>query len=131
MNIYKSFCIISLLSIFFWGCTENEEKVISIDGLWADSTGSNFSDCYAVFAQEGNQIYMGHFLKFNEQPFFEKGIGTRVGDTLIYDVKVVQQIPGWSTAGHHELIIEDATTLRGSYKDNKGNSGPIVLKRVE
>ena len=118
--------------LFLVSCNDHQEqKSGPISGIWADSAGASFSNCYAVYSQKGDSIYIAHYLEFNGQSFFEKGKGVRKGDTLIYHVDVMKGIPGWSTAGDHRLILEGNHTLRGSYQDNKGNTGPIVLKRVD
>lgn len=107
-------------------------KAQNLNGVWADSSSSSFDNCYAVFALDGDSVFMTHYIEFNGKPFIEYGRGIKKGNEIIYSVKVTQQIPGWSTtAGLHTLMIsKDGQTLRGSYKDNVGNTGPLVFKRL-
>lgn len=102
-----------------------------INGVWSDSSSASFDNCYAIFSIEGDSVFMTHYIEFNGNPFVEHGEGTIKNDELQYHVKVTKQIPGWTTtAGDHILkISSDGLTLRGTYKDNVGNSGPLVFKR--
>lgn len=120
------------LSVFilFSGLILRAQDNINLNGIWRDSTSTEFTNCYAVISQDGNKITINHYLEWKGQPFVESGKGTLKGRNLQYKVKVTLQIKGWATKGVHELILSsDGKTLRGSYKDNAGNSGPIVLKR--
>ena len=121
----------SFLIVFQLGFTFSLFGQNNVNGLWEDATSSSaFSHCTAIFAQDGDSIFVTHYLEFNGQPFVEYGSGTIQGDTLIYEVKVTQQIPGWATSGTHQLILsEDKKTLKGTYTDNKGNTGELVFKK--
>lgn len=102
-----------------------------INGVWADSSSSSFGNCYAIFSIQNDSVFMTHYIEFNGQPFVEHGSGTIKNGELNYHVKVTKQIPGWTTtAGDHHLVLsKDKRTLRGTYKDNVGNSGPLVFKK--
>ncbi|HEY8401809.1 MAG TPA: hypothetical protein VIK89_11125 [Cytophagaceae bacterium] len=105
---------------------------ISISGIWADSNSASFQNCYALFSQDGESVYLVHYLEFNGTGMVEHGFGKRVGNKVEYEVKVTKAIPGWSTSGKHTLYLSpDGNTLRGTYVDAKGNEGPIVFKRVK
>lgn len=103
-----------------------------VNGVWADSSSSSFTNPTAVFSVQNDSVFMTHYVEFNGNPFVEHGEGVIKGDTLIYTVKVTVQVPGWSTTqGVHTLVLSaDRNTLRGTYKDNAGNTGPLVFKRV-
>lgn len=102
-----------------------------INGVWADSCSSSFTNPTAVFAIKNDSVFMTHYVEFNGHPFVEHGIGTIKGNQLHYKVFVTVQVPDWTTTqGEHVLTLsEDGNTLRGYFKDNSGNSGPIVFKR--
>lgn len=118
---------ILLLALF---CAFFNINAQDINGLWADSSGSSFSNCNVIFAVKNDSVFMTHYLEFNGTPFVEYGSGIIKGDSLTYKVTVSKGIPGWSTAGVHTLKLSaDGNTLRGSYSDNKGNHGPLVFKR--
>ncbi len=128
MGKFRLVCVLFLFIGFF---SKAQDKV-NLNGVWQDSSGVEFSNCYAVISQDGNKITINHYLEWKGQPFVESGKGMLNGRNVQYKVKVTQQIKGWATKGVHELILsEDGKTLRGSYKDNKGNSGPIVFKRFK
>ncbi|MFM7022778.1 MAG: hypothetical protein ACKOXB_07340 [Flavobacteriales bacterium] len=115
---------------FFLALFANAQDKLNLNGLWQDSCGTSFSNCYAIISQDGNQIKFSHYLEWEGQSFVETGKGKLKGRTIVYNVKVTQKISGWATEGVHELTLSpDGNTLRGSYKDNKGNTGTIVLKR--
>lgn len=102
-----------------------------INGVWQDSSGTSFKNCIAIFAEKNDSIFMTHYLEFNGTPFVEYGSGIKKGDTLTYNVTVSKQIPGWSTAGVHQLTLSaDKKTLRGNYSDNLGNKGSIIFKKI-
>lgn len=103
-----------------------------INGVWADSSSSSFGNCYAIFSIDKDSVFMTHYIEFNGSPFVEHGSGIVKNGVLEYHVNVTKQIPGWTTtAGDHHLIVSaDGKTLRGTYKDNVGNSGPLVFKRL-
>ena len=101
----------------------------SIAGVWGEKESSALKNTYAVFSQKGDSVFMAHYLEFNGQAFFEQGKGIRIGDTLKYHVKVIQKIPGWSTAGDHLLVLQADGSLKGTYSDNLGNTGPLELYR--
>ncbi|MCX6182017.1 MAG: hypothetical protein NT150_08840 [Bacteroidetes bacterium] len=127
MRKFEALLILFLLSALF----SNAQDKLNLNGLWQDSCGTSFSNCYAIISQQGNSISFSHYLEFEGQSFVETGKGKLKGRTIVYSVKVTLEINGWATEGVHELTLsEDGKTLRGSFKDNKGNSGPIVLKRI-
>lgn len=125
------FLLILFCSLY---CTAQSEN-LSVTGVWQDSTGMNspFTECIAIITEDDNgNLTFSHALKFNQQLFIEQGTGNRQGSKLAYHVDVMHGIPGWSTSGDHELILsKDGNTLRGNYKDNLGNSGPITFIRKE
>lgn len=106
-------------------------KSQDISGVWADSSSASFTNCYAIFSVEGDSIQMTHYLEFNGAPFVEYGKGIIQNNQVNYHVVVTKQIPGWtSQSGDHSLTLSnDSTTLRGTYTDNLGNTGPLVFKR--
>jgi hypothetical protein len=127
MGKFGSVCILFLFAVLF----SNAQDKVNLNGLWKDSCGTAFSNCYAIISQDGNTISFSHYLEFEGQSFVETGKGELKGRTVNYKVKVTLQIKGWATEGEHELTLsKDGQTLRGNFKDNKGNSGAIVLKRV-
>lgn len=101
------------------------------NGVWSDSSSTSFTNCYAVFVVQNDSVHMTHYLEFNNQPFLEYGTGIVLGDTLVYDVRVAQQVPGWkSKTGKHVLILSaDKKTLSGTYTDNLGNTGALIFKK--
>ncbi|MFN3404214.1 MAG: hypothetical protein ACK40G_08990 [Cytophagaceae bacterium] len=116
---------------FYLACCQSPEVNSDINGLWADSNSASFNNCYVIFAQEGEDVNFSHYLEFNGVQMVEYGKGKIKGNSLEYNVSVSKAIPGWATSGTHILTLsEDKKTLRGIYKDSKGNSGPIVFKRI-
>lgn len=103
-----------------------------INGVWADSSSASFNNCYAVFSEQNDSIHMAHYIEFNGTPFVEYGSGIIQNGKYIYTVYVTKQIPGWTTTqGKHILeLSSDGNTLRGTYSDNSGNTGPLVFKRM-
>lgn len=121
----KSFIAILGIFISSIGFSQN------ISGVWSDSSSTSFTNCTAIFAVDGDSVFVTHYLEFNGQPFVEYGSGTYKNGVLDYSVKVVVQIPGWSTAGiHHLELSADGRTLRGTYEDNADNTGELVLKKI-
>ncbi len=122
----------NLIVLFF--CTTltvNAQDTINLNGVWRDSSGTSFANCYAIITQKGNKITFSHYIEFKGQSFVEFGQGYLKRRTIKYKVKVTKQIEGWATIGKHELTLSaDGKTLRGFYHDGKGNTGPMVLKRV-
>jgi hypothetical protein len=103
-----------------------------INGVWSDSSSTSFKNCYAIFSIQEDSVFMTHYIEFNGTPFVEHGEGTIKDNVLKYHVVVTKRIPGWTaTAGDHILkLSDDGETLRGTYKDNTGNSGSLVFKRA-
>lgn len=121
--------IILTLGILFTQVTV-AQKSIDINGVWQDSSGTAFTNCTAIFAVKNDSVFYTHYLEFNKIPFVEYGKGKIKNGILNYIVTVSLQIPGWSTGGEHQLALsKDGLTLRGTYKDNLGNTGPLVFKK--
>ena len=120
-----------IILFFFAALSVNAQDTINLNGVCRDSSGTSFANCYAIITQKGSKITFSHYIEFNGQPFVEFGQGSLKRRTIKYKVKVTKQIPGWATTGEHELTLSaDGKTLRGFYHDGKGNTGPMVLKRV-
>lgn len=120
--------VLIILSVIFFTNANAQD----FNGVWADSSSASFTNATAVFSIKNDSVFMTHYVEFNGHPFVEHGEGTVNGKSLNYTVQVTVQVPGWKTTeGLHSLTIsEDGETLRGTYKDNAGNSGPLVFKRV-
>ncbi len=119
----------SLVSIAF--ITEKPQPQVNLTGIWTDSNSTAFQNCYAIFSQKGDKITMLHYLEFNGTSMVEEGKGKVTGNTVSYDVIVTKAIPGWATTGKHSLVLSaDGNTLRGTYTDGKGNTGPLVYKKL-
>lgn len=103
-----------------------------LNGIWADSNSTAFTNGYAIFSVDAHgKLAVTHYVEFNGTPMVEKGIGFCHENTVSYDVFVTKAIPGWSTTGQHVLTLsEDGNALRGHYIDSKGNKGPLVFKRL-
>lgn len=100
----------------------------NLNGVWKDSSGVQFKNCYLIIAQEDSIVNMIHYLEYNGIPMVEYGKGTFVNDSVVYEVTVSQAVPGWSTKGIHKLVIsKDGKKLSGMFFDNKGNEGRIVF----
>ncbi|POY37789.1 hypothetical protein C3K47_04450 [Solitalea longa] len=126
------FPFLALSGLFlFPAFTDHSSPPINITGLWADSNSTNFSHCYAIFSQEGNKVKVAHYLEFKGTPMVEIGEGNITGNKVDYKVKVTKAIPGWALSGEHILELSpDGNTLRGIYKDEQGNTGPMVFKKL-
>ncbi|MFT6746281.1 MAG: hypothetical protein ACJAZ2_000620 [Glaciecola sp.] len=121
----KLFYALCLGFIFSTNCFSQD-----INGLWEDSTGVSFTNCNVIFAVKNDSVFMTHYIEFNGASFVEYGSGMITKDSVNYNVIVTKGIPGWSTAGVHNLkIFDNGNTLRGCYHDNIGNTGPLVFKR--
>lgn len=102
----------------------------NLSGLWQDSDSGAINNAYMIIAQEGNAIFVAHYLEFKGQPMVEYGAGVRNGDTIRYSVKVSRGIDGWAETGiHHLTLSPDGNTLSGHFKDSLGNTGPIEFNR--
>ncbi|UKJ09030.1 hypothetical protein [Solitalea lacus] len=111
---------------------KGRQQATNISGLWADSNSVNFQHCYVIFSQEANKIKVAHYLEFKGTPMVEVGEGIINGNKVTYKVKVTQAIPGWALSGEHILeLTPDGKTLRGIYKDEQGNTGPLVFKKTK
>lgn len=128
------FRLVFLLCALFCCCTSanSQVKPHAVNGIWADSNSTAFTNGYAIFSvDEQGKLAMTHYVEFNGVPMVEKGIGFYSHGTLNYDAIVTKAIPGWALKGQHVLTLsEDGNTLRGYYKDEKGNTGPLVFKRL-
>ena len=102
-----------------------------INGVWSDSSSSSFKNCYAIFSIDRDSVFMTHYIEFNGAAYVEHGEGIIKNDTIEYHVIVTKPILGWNaTSGDHFLkLSSDGKTLRGHYKDNLSNTGPLVFKR--
>lgn len=136
INISLRVCLhlvfIFLSVLYFNHPVFSQTKPNSVNGIWADSNSAAFTNGYAIFSvDEQGKLAMTHYVEFNGVPMVEKGIGFCSQGTLNYDAMVTKAIPGWSLKGQHILTLsKDGNTLRGYYKDEKGNSGPLVFKRL-
>jgi hypothetical protein len=106
--------------------------VHGVNGIWADSNTTDFTNGYAIFSVDTKgKIAVTHYVEYKGKAMIEKGFGTCTNNTLTYNVMVTKAIPGWATRGKHVLTLsEDGKTLRGYYKDQDGNKGPLVFKRL-
>jgi hypothetical protein len=131
-RIYFQSALLSLVMMCLQSQSFAQVQPNPVNGIWADSNSAAFSNAYAIFSvdQQG-KLAMTHYLEYNGIPMVEKGIGFYAHGTLNYDAIVTKGIPGWSLKGQHVLTLsEDGNTLRGYYKDEKGNTGPLVFKRL-
>jgi len=112
--------------------SKENTAVHKANGIWADSNSAAFTNGYAIISVDAHgKLALTHYVEFNGTPMVEKGIGFCTHNTLSYDAFVTKAIPGWSTKGQHVLTLsEDGNTLRGYYKDSKGNTGALVFKRL-
>ena len=112
--------------------SKEDPTVHAVNGIWADSNSTAFTNGYAIFTVDAHgKLVVTHYVEFNGTPMVEKGIGFCTHHTISYDVFVTKSIPGWSQTGQHVLTLsEDGNTLRGYYKDSKGNQGPLVFKKL-
>lgn len=114
-----------------WNISFSQTTTCDLNGLWTDSNSTAFKNGYIIYSQERSKITFSHYIEFNGNPMVEYGKGKIKGNKVEYKVKISKVIPGWATAGVHSLVLApDGKTLRGIYKDSKGNSGPLVFKRV-
>jgi hypothetical protein len=119
-----------LLILFIYTCSNGFAQ--DLNGVWSDSSSTSFKNCYAIFSIQEDSVFMTHYIEFNGDSFVEHGEGTIKNDSLEYHVIVTKKIPGWNaTSGDHFLkLSNDGKTLRGYYKDNLNNKGPLVFKRL-
>jgi hypothetical protein len=124
--------ILFFILIFSSSISFSQTGNYDLNGLWADSNSAAFSNACIIFSQEGSDITFSHYLEFNGAPMVEHGKGKIKGNKVEYKVKVSKAIPGWAKVGFHSLVLSpDGKTLRGIYKDGKGNSGPLVFKKTK
>ncbi len=123
--------ILSLFVIVGCNTTGRNIETININGVWEDSNSVAFQNAVLILSDNNGEINMSHYLEWKGQKFLEYGKGSRTGNTIIYDTEVTIPINGWASKGTHQLVLsEDGQTLRGTYSDNMGKSGPIVFKKV-
>jgi len=135
ISLRTSFLLVSIACCLLSGTTSSlaqSKEVHLANGIWADSNSTAFTNGYAIFSIDAHgKLAVTHYVEFNGTPMVEKGIGFCTHNTLSYDVFVTKAIPGWSLTGQHVLTLsEDGKTLRGYYKDSKGNTGPLVFKKL-
>ena len=122
--------ILAFVVTYSFSQSEKEKGYVDVSGLWVDSNSASFQNCYLIISQTGRNVVVAHYLEFDGTSMVEEGKGTVSGRKVVYKVKVTKAIPGWATSGTHYLeLSEDGNTLRGAYKDAKGNTGPIVFKK--
>lgn len=120
-----------LILISSYSFSQNKQNEMNITGWWADSNSTNFTNGAMLISQLKNVVTIVHYVEFNGTSMVEEGKGTILKNKVQYKVIVSKSIPGWSVEGEHFLTLSnDGKTLRGIYKDNKGNVGPLVFKRV-
>ena len=132
LRVRLQLVFILLPVLCFYNQAFSQTKPNLVNGIWIDSNSTAFTNGYAIFAvDEHGKLAMTHYVEYNGVPMVEKGIGFCSHGTLNYDAIVTKAIPGWSLKGQHILTLsEDGNTLRGYYKDEKGNNGPLVFKRL-
>lgn len=135
MKKSKSLLLIFSFMLLIFSCQKEREShtdsFVNLNGIWSDCNNGDFDNCYAVFSTIGDSIYMGHYLEYQNQPFFESGKGIIKGDSVIYHVDVIRTIPGWGAGGgtHYLKLSDDKKRLEGIFVADSGNSGPMVFKR--
>lgn len=121
-----------LVITLFCGMASNShaQEVVLLDGLWGDVNTTDFTNGTMIIAQDGNTIYVSHYVEYKGVAMVEYGIGTRSGDVLDYEVNVTRPIPGWVEKGHHTLTLsEDGQRLEGHYQSIAGK-GPLLFERL-
>ena len=118
--------IVLLLS----ACHNDSHKACnSIGGIWSDVNGSDFSNCYATFAVEGDSVFVTHYLEHKGRSFFEKGSGVVQGDSIIYHVDVIKAIPEWGPGGGTHYLKHNGDVLKGFYITDSGYKGDLIFKK--
>lgn len=119
--------IILFISLSLLSCETSVKRQLPIHGLWSDKNTSDFENCYVVFSQTEDSVFVAHYLEHKKRPFFEKGKGIVKGDSLIYHVDVIKPIPEWGPDGgtHYLKLSKNNKTLEGFYITDSGYKGEL------
>jgi hypothetical protein len=102
---------------------------VALNGVYEEE---GYPDSVAVYAQDGNMIYVTGYYVINGQPRVWYGRGQRAGDTISYTTKITRGPSSLTTMrpGKHTLTISpDGTTMTGKATSGDGTSSSFTMKK--
>ncbi len=101
----------------------------TLDGVYEEV---GYPDSVAVYAQDGNMVYVTGYYVINGQPRVWYGKGQREGNIISYATKITLGPSSLTTMkpGKHSLTISsDGTTMTGKAMSGDGKSSSFSMKK--
>ncbi|MCX5855724.1 MAG: hypothetical protein NTZ24_14335 [Deltaproteobacteria bacterium] len=102
---------------------------VTLDGVYEEV---GYTDSVAVYAQDGNMVYVTGYYVINGQPRVWYGKGQREGNIISYSTKITRGPSSLTTMkpGKHTLTISsDGTTMTGKATSSDGKSSSFTMKK--
>ena len=101
----------------------------TLDGVYEEV---GYPDSVAVYAQDGNMVYVTGYYVISGQPRVWYGKGQRDGNTISYSTKITRGPSSVTTTkpGKHILTISsDGTTMSGKAISSDGTASSFTMKK--
>ena len=119
-----SFALVLLLFIVSVSFAET-----TLDGVYEEV---GYPDSVAVYAQDGNMVYVTGYYVISGQPRVWYGKGQREGSIISYSTKITRGPSSLTTMkpGKHVLTISpDGKTMTGKATSSDGTSSSFTMKK--
>ena len=130
---FRIFCaaaVCAALSLAGWISAASAADPIS--GLWKEVSTPKHENSYVVFSQDAGMLFVTCYWEFEGTPIVWHGVGSAWGNQVEYAYKSTRIRSGWDPIGKHELTLSaDGKTLSGTWKNTRGESGPLKFIRIK
>jgi hypothetical protein len=104
----------------------------SISGLWKEVSTPKHENSYVVFSQDAGLLFVTCYWEFEGTPIVWHGVGSAWGNQVEYAYKSTKIRSGWDPVGKQEMTLSpDGKTLTGTWKNTRGESGPLKFIKIK
>jgi hypothetical protein len=103
-----------------------------ISGLWKEVSTPKHENSYVVFSQDAGMLFVARYWEFEGTSIVWHGIELVWGNQVEYAYKSTRIRSGWDPIGKHEMTLSsDGKTLTGTWKNSRGESGPLKFIKIK
>ena len=129
MKMKKKVLSVSFILVLLFFVVSVSSAEVAIDGVYEEA---GYPDSVAVYAQDGNMVYVTGYYVISGQPRVWYGKGQREGNVISYSTKITRGPSSVTTPkpGKHTLTISsDGTTMTGKATSSDGTSSFFTMKK--